>query len=380
MNEPLAQRPVAPVSAPASPPIVDVSAAPEDASSEVVDEASQVRSIALNGAPPMVIRQLGAALIEVTLSSDQPGKWHTVDIERSAGAVTEHDQLVNGKHARRRAVHTAQPGTTYTYRARTTGDWSERVTLVVATPSAPPPSPTALTARAETPFAVRLAWQAELRATSGFEVQVKVGSEFVRAALVDPTVHEFVHHLREPGQPLEYRVRAFNSRGASPPTAVATVTTPERAKAQPAKMGPCVPAVKQAPPSSACDPAIEEIEGDGGRVLYNVPGGQTGCRRRLMGDYKGCRREFGVFELQADVTAVPNASDEGWPLLHAIEGAGEYVGASILTLRFSKGRYSVLDQARFCGERAPDADDLTVGIETEDLASSFPPFDPCQTQ
>ena len=364
-------------------------------------EASEVQTIPLTGAPLVTIRVLGAALIEVTLAerADDPGLWKSIELERHALSANGASEVVQrdvftkkgvvagasqaGHESGRRALHTAKPGTTYGYRARSSGPWSEEVTLRVPRPTAPPLPPTALTARAESPFAVRVAWEGSARSTSGFEVQVKQEDDFVRAALVNPTEREYVHHLRVPGQKYVYRIRAFNTRGASTATAAAAITMPERVVGPGAKvpsMGPCIAPVRDAPKSTAgCNPGIDELDAGNGRVLQNVPGGGNGCRRRLIGYYEGCTREFGVFELQADVVVVPSWSDEGWPLLHAVAGAGQYVGAAIQTLRFGHGRYTVVDTAGFCGDRWPDADDLKVGVENADLALSFPPFEGCQS-
>jgi hypothetical protein len=218
---------------------------------------------------------------------------------------------------------------------------------------------------------------------AGFELQVKVNEVFVRAVLVDSTMREVIHHLRLPGEPLTYRVHAFNAAGASPPSPVVTITLPERmdsTSAKPAAMGPCIAPVKRAPKSSGCDPEILTLDGGTGHVVSNVPGAGNGCMRHLVGEYGGCTRELGVFALQADVVVVKGHSDEGFPLLHAIAGAGQYVGASIQTLRFSHGRYTVADEAHTCGESpAPDsAGGPTAGVVTDDLSGCKPPFATCQ--
>jgi hypothetical protein len=56
------------------------------------------------------------------------------------------------------------------------------------------------------------------------------------------------------------------------------------------------------------------------------------------------------------------------------------VGASIQTLRFSHGRYTVADEAHVCGESpAPDIPgDPTTGVVTDDLSGCKPPFATCQ--
>lgn len=243
-----------------------------------------------------------------------------------------------------------------------------------ATVTPPPPPPSALTARPESPFAARLSWVTDARDAAGFEIQMKVGDDFVRAALVGPTERAYVHHLLVPGQRLTYRVRAFHAGGASAPSPVASLTMPERVApvspgAKPPPMGPCVAPVRQAPRSSGCDPEISTLKGENGRVLSNVPGAGNGCARHLMGEYAGCTRELGVFELQADIVVVPGHFDEGWPLLHAVAGAGQYTGAQIHTLRFTKGRYVIADEAHVCGE-SPEGADGDPSLDT--------PFTGCQ--
>jgi hypothetical protein len=75
---------------------------------------------------------------------------------------------------------------------------------------------------------------------------------------------------------------------------------------------------------------------------------------------------------------VKDRSDEGWPLLHAIAGAGQLVGAQIQTLQFGHGRYTVVDEAHVCGEGEQDADKPTIGSVHDDLESCSPPFESCQ--
>jgi hypothetical protein len=383
-----------PPSRPSTAPVVTVA----DASPEVSLDASAEASLPLApsndppvsvsleppGGPRLAIRQLGAALLELSVADSAPAK---IELERSytgsdGNVVTEHDTLEvrSGKRSARR-VNTAVPGVTYTYRARAAQDWSGAVTFRVPVPSAPPPAPKDLKARAETPYAVRLKWQGELDGTSGFEVQAMTGAEFVRVALVDPTEHELVQHMLVPGDYLQYRVRAFNSVGVSDPSNVSAVTLPASVRGfQPkvAPVGRCIKGPLSPSPGGGCNPDVEEIDAGSGRVLFNAPDKSFACKRHFIGDYQGCRRDFGAFELQADVIVVPGETNEGWPLLHAIAGAGQYAGAMVLTLRFSKGRYSEVDRAFFCGDRPPDANDMIDGIEDADLGRSSPPFIGCQ--
>lgn len=241
-------------------------------------------------------------------------------------------------------------------------------------------TPSSVTARAETPFAARIAWEARSAPGAGFEVQMKAAGDFVRVALVDPTERTFVHHQRLPRESLEYRVRAFDASGASPPSPVASVTMPAATSPpKPLPIGPCIPRPKKAPPSSGCNPDIDTIDEGNGHVVLNVPGAGDGCQRHLVGEYRGCTRELGVFWLQADVTVAKGHETEGWPLLHAIAGAGQYVGATIQTLQFSAGRYHLVDEAHICGDTDPNAN-AKDGRVDEDLRLCRPPFPRCQEQ
>lgn len=379
--------------APGAPP----AATGQTASSQDDAASQEPKAIALDAAPPVTLRLVGSGLIEVSLGTPAKGAdtWSAVEVERRAdrGNAAEGEVFLRAKPSQRagaaspdqwRAVHTAKPGATYRYRARAAGGaWSEEVAVHVPRPSSAPAQPSELAARAQSPYAVRLTWSASTEGTAGFEVQVGQGDSFVRAGLVGPTEREFVHHLRIPGQLVKYRIRAFNSAGASDVTDVVALTMPERPDARTGSLGApgvCMRAPPQAPPNAAgCDPAVEELDAGQGRILYNAPTPGDGCRRRLIGSYKGCLRELGAFVAQADVVVVPGWSDDGWPLLHAVAGAGQYVGATVQTLRFDRGHYSIVDAAQFCGDRAPDVDDLHTGAQDADLTKCFPPFDACQT-
>ncbi len=244
-----------------------------------------------------------------------------------------------------------------------------------------PSKPVSLTATAVSPYAVRLQWVAEAAQTSGFEVQVEVDGAVVRAALVDPEKREFVHHLRLPRQIVRYRVRAFNAKAPSEPSDAVTVTMPSAVGGPSAKapLGPCVQLPTKPSKSTGCNPDIESLDDGNGNVVFNVPGGQNGCERHLFGKVSGCIRELGVFELQADVRVVAGHSENGWPLFHAIAGAGQYVGAQIQTLRFANGRYTIVDEALICGDSGEDAPkDPSRGLVVDKLVSCFPPFETCQ--
>ena len=335
--------------------------------------------IQLGGGASVTLRPRGSALIELTLQRGQLPPSVVVEVERRPEAVggAQRDSFDPGGHP---LLHTTTMGPAYLYRARGGGDWSKEVAVRIAEPTTPPPAPTALDVEAVSPYVARVAWQADEQEVAGFEIQVDKDEKFVRAALANPFDRAFLLHGRVPDRRYTLRVRAFNARGASLPTEPVTITMPT--SFEPANLPPlrrCEAGVPLAPSGSpGCDPDPLQLEAGEGRILYNLPIRGNGCRRRLVGRYQGCMREFGAFELQADVVAVPAWFDQGWPLLLAVAGAGEYVGAQIWTLRFSEGRYLKVDETEYCGERWPEADELHVGVEEEELVRCSPPFEPCQ--
>lgn len=246
--------------------------------------------------------------------------------------------------------------------------------------SGPPLSaPSGVVARAVSPYAVALtwAWPPGSAPVNGFEVLTVHGDRGVRAGLANPGDRTFAIHGLRPDDRLELRVRAFDSRGGGSPSETVVITTPKDApKRTQAPPPPCIAPITSAPATTGgCNPGIEVL--DATKQLVNVPSANDACRRRLVATYKGCTRELGAFELQADVTEVPGYPTEGFPLLHAIAGAGEYVGAQILTLRFAEGRYSVVDTVAYCGEPSPDAPEGS-GLALPDLRLCRPPFETCQ--
>ena len=245
------------------------------------------------------------------------------------------------------------------------------------------PAPLRVSARAESPFAmeVRWEWPPGSRLVNGFEVLAVHDKGEGRLGLANPKERAFTVHRLLPEDRLEVRVRAFDAQGASAPSESVVVVTPKdgpkRASSPPPlPLSRCVPQVKTAPSTTGgCNPGLEVLDATTG--LVNVPSASDSCLRRLLATYKGCTRELGVFHLQADMTEVPGYPSEGFPLLHAIAGAGEYAGAQILTLRFEQGRYTVADTAMFCGEPYPDAPEGS-GTVDPDVTKCRPPFETCQ--
>lgn len=356
------------------------------------DIKDDTQAISVKDGPTVTLHTIGTAMIEVTLSKAMaPGK--KLEIEREltstqgndagSAATVQHDAFEKGT----RHLHSAAHGAKYTYRARVgpTGTWSPNVTLQVPEPLTPPPGPTKLTARADGAFVVRLAWEATAKSAAGYQVERKAqkgNEEWQLVAVLNPDVRSLEHHHRLPKEQVEYRVRAFNAVGLSASSPTALVILPEAGVSSarlppPTTMNACIPPVKAAPKTSGgCNPDIDKIT-DGHEVL-NVPSAGDSCRRRLIGEYQGCTREFGAFDLQADIKAVPGYMDEGFPLLHAVAGAGQFAGAEIQTLRFGKGRYAIVDSAIFCGEFQPNPEDATVGAYEADITQCVPPFEVCQ--
>lgn len=237
-------------------------------------------------------------------------------------------------------------------------------------------APESVAVVAVTPYAAKVTWMAVSASVVGFEVEVNAEGAWKRAGLVDAKSRAFVHHLRLPGEAYEYRVRAFDARGTSD-AVEARVTMP--VAGAPPKVPPrggCIPAVTAAPKATGgCSPDLDVIPAT--HPVTNTPSASDACRRRLLGEYQGCTRELGAFVLQADVMAVPGHETEGFPLLHAIEGAGQYVGAQILTLQFAAGRYVEVDRAQVCGDE-PEDKPPGAGTVSADVTQSRPPFDACQ--
>ncbi|HEY3498006.1 MAG TPA: hypothetical protein VGK73_25075 [Polyangiaceae bacterium] len=232
------------------------------------------------------------------------------------------------------------------------------------------------------PYAVRLTWDAEDRFASGFAIDVERDGRYVRAAIVDPQVREFVHHHRLPERSYVYRIRSFNPRGVSAATTAARTRTPSApSTAGEGRPSPCSKLPPELPPEKVLGIPRQELTLRGGPALYDDPDPADAHRRRLFGEYEGCLRELGAVSLQADLSVVPGYASEGFPLLRGIAGAGEYAGAQIVLLAFSRGRYTVVDVARYCGAPRPNPKPNDPGAGTEsdgDLAGQAPPFETCQ--
>lgn len=239
-------------------------------------------------------------------------------------------------------------------------------------------TPTSVTAAATSPFAVRVAWVGGPGRAVGHAIEVEMNGKFILASVVAAAEGDYEHHHRLPGRSYSYRVRTFDEKGVSPPSPVARVTTPERSAPVIDKKYPsaCTRLPPATDPSKLAGRPRQVHKGPGGKPVHDDPEPTNAFRRRFFGEYQGCMRELGVFELQADVSVVEGFEDEGFPLLRAIAGAGQE-GAQILTLRFERGRYRVVDEALFCGERSDSPSGANLGSEG-DLTGFTPPFARCQ--
>lgn len=355
-----------------------------------LDDAALLPSVAIavpNG-PAVNVRAAASALLAVSVAA---GTWKAVEVERRAsdGGVVQKETFERPRNAKEetRSEHAAKPGVEYMYRARVgSGPWSPEVAIRLPVPRRAPLVPADVTAVAESPYALRVAWKADTRATAGFELLVaKDGAAEHTAALVSPSARSFVLHLRIPGRRYAVRLRAFNERGISAESATVEATMPAKDPATPATptLPPCKPLPKERDESAPGTFGMgrADVGLPGGRPLFNDPSGKNGLLRRLYGRVDGCFRELGSFELQAEMRVVEGVEDDGFPLLHAIAGAGQYAGAQLVTLRYVGGRYRQVDAAYFCGEPYPEsATDPRVPPEDggPDLTSARPPFGECQ--
>lgn len=113
---------------------------------------------------------------------------------------------------------------------------------------------------------------------AGFEVEVaSAGKEYVRAALVDATQRELVHHHRLPKREYTYRVRSFNGFGASAHSQVVSITTSDHVGTEAVPMPPCKP-LPPSQPAPRLDSPQEVVNRHAGQPLYNVPDRSNGLR------------------------------------------------------------------------------------------------------
>jgi hypothetical protein len=396
-SKPNGADPVAPVAPPTS--VVTIgtakpaSVAAVDVAPEAMDGTEQAQTIALTGVS-VQFRTVGTSYIDVAAVDDaKSSRWSKIEIQRrllsDPSLTPQRDVLVGPKEEPH--GHAATPGATYVYRARKSGSaaWSAEVSVKMPVALAPPSTPQKVSARAQGSFATQVTWESTARSAAGFEV-LQNGAH---VALLDPVAREFVHHGRMPAESYTYTVRAFNARGVSASSAEAKVTTPKRFEnVQAEKNAPlsaCTAAVKSAPRCTGNMPESVTLTGKS-ITLQSVPSASNCMRRRLLGEYRGCTRELGVFTFQDVITVVDSADDvdaksqpDGdWPLLGAVAGAGSFVGGQLVTLQFREGHYTIVDSNHVCGEWQADMADprlSPVDCGTEDLTQCAPPFARCQS-
>jgi hypothetical protein len=383
---------------------------------DVLIGAEQTQTIALASGAGVTLRTAGASYIEIALvETDKHVASRKIEIQRrllsdpalppqvdslqrakSDGPIPFYQQGAPEVYQAEREVssrhgHAATPGATYVYRARVSGAsaWSPEVRVTMPVAAAPPAAPTQLVVTAKGSFAVQVAWESSSRTVAGFEVLQ--GGKHV--ALVDPVARAFVHHGRLPGETYAYSVRAFNARGVSASASTVRVTTPPRfegaATIKSGRPSACIAPVVAPPKCKGGTPDIESLDGKT-RTMLSVPSPGDCMRRRIVGTYRGCTRELGVFSFQGPMNVVISADDTAsaaypdgdWPLLSAVAGAGSFVGAQIEMMQFREGHYAIVDTDYVCGEWRAEMSDPTlspVDCSMEDVTQCAPPFERCRS-
>lgn len=323
----------------------------------------------------------GPSLIAVSVEAEPTAAagW-SVDLERhQADQAAAAESLTP---SRTKSVHSAVPGASYFYRFRVAGGaWSSDVEIHTGLPTTPPPPPTHVVARSNDAFTAALAWEGDASAAAGFEIEVTSARGAARATVVDPDTHAFLHLGRRPGATYLYRVRSFNPAGVSEWSAKTEITLPTLGApaALSNRLAPCTKLPANPPDSvggigrDLLRPAPDE--------LVNEPDADNGMLRHLIGRARGCLREVGTIEAQADITIVEGVEDAPFPMLSVIAGAGQFVGADFVFLRFDGTVYARVHEVLLCGEPYPTdgGPALTFGQAYGDDPRTFqPPFDACQ--
>jgi len=246
-------------------------------------------------------------------------------------------------------------------------------TETVAPTEASPSAPTHLTARALSPFQIRLEWQ-DAADENGYEIQTSSGGDFVRVKLVDRDVTASVVHGREPDTEVRFRIRAFNSTGISAPSTEVRVRTLPLAESprQEAVLSPCTTReaalayhTKMAAEEGITRlPEVQLIGGDLGLETISDPGscGQAICGREYYGQYRGCYRLLGRFDGwgAAIVASAPSST----PLVVNFSGTGA-MESSALLLQFANGTLVEVDYYQLCED------------DGRPLIKLTPPFSDC---
>lgn len=213
------------------------------------------QSISATGATPptptppatptnLVATAASASRIDLTWT-DQASNEEGFSIERSTDGTTFAVLATVGANVTTYANTGLPAATTYTYRVRATNSagasaYSNLATASTpAAPTAPPPAaPTALTATAVSASQIDLAWTDASDNETGFEVErSNDGTTFVRMTTTAANTTRLADTGLSAATTFHYRVRAVNTAGASPYTAVASATTPATAPPPPPPPG-----------------------------------------------------------------------------------------------------------------------------------------------
>ena len=285
--------------------------------------------------------------------------------------------------------------------------WTAAVRLEVPrAPSTAPQAPASLTARAESPYAVRLAWQDRSESEHGFAIERAAAGKptFERVAVVRTNVTSWTHHALGPNDLGTYRVVSFNPIGVSAPSEPVAATT----------LADVTQVTGYAAPGAAKDGSdclTGEIDlsntegalsGQPPRLYRNISFGQhrvdmlldlcgnANCNVSLFAMLGGCKRSIGdLFFVPGDSTSpgwtVRALDPHGWPVITTI-GHSSYSTFSVNTWQLIDGKYRPVDAAFHCGtvrdvswpSRVRDDPSDEEDPRTADLRTFRPPFQECQ--
>ncbi len=192
---------------------------------------SAIRPAAPGGPAAAVLSETEIKLVWADNSSSESG----FRIERSADGVSFSEIGMVGANVTAAFDSGLLAGNSYYYRVRSynsvgTSDYSMtgRATPTSMSPTEPPPAmPTALTATAVSASRVDLTWTDNANNETGFGIERSTdGSAFTQVALLGANVTTFGDPGLSGATTYYYRAYAFNDTGASPYSALASVTTP----------------------------------------------------------------------------------------------------------------------------------------------------------
>lgn len=333
-------------------------------------------------APGLTVRiaPAGPGLIAVSAEAapSASASW-AIELERhEADAASAVERLTPSKAT---SIHSAAPGASYLYRFRAAGGaWSDAVEVHTAVPAKAPAAPMHLVVRSNDAFSAALAWEGDASDAAGFDIEVTTQRGATRASVVDPDQRAFVHLGRRPGATYGYRVRSFNPAGVSEWSPKAEITLPKLSApaALSNKLAPCTTLPATAP-AGAFGSGRDTLRAAPDE-LVNEPDANDPLLRHFFGRARGCLRSLGHVRAQADIRVVDGVDADPFPMLSVIAGAGQFVGAEFVFLRFDGTAYAPVHEVLLCGDAYPsDGPSLTFGQRDGDDPRTFqPPFDACQ--